>query len=108
MSRPCENCGNESPARIQYSFIGRKLFKCCDRCGASNTTVPDVYFKGSYVDEHLASEEFPGPKRISSRSEKKMWLDKCNLRESGDRVHGATSFDPISHRHAEESLRRKS
>lgn len=66
----------------------------------------DIYFKGPYWDEHIASEEHPGPKFISSRGEKKAWLEKCNLREAGDRHHGATSFDKISHRHAIESLRR--
>jgi len=69
--------------------------------------IPDVYFKEPYLDEHLASEEHPGAKFISSRREKKYWLEKCNLREAGDRVHGASSFDSISHRHAVESLRRK-
>lgn len=69
--------------------------------------VPDVYFKQPYWDEHISSEEHPGPKFISSRAEKKYWLEKCNLREGGDRVHGATTFDRIAHRHAMDSLRRK-
>ncbi len=67
---------------------------------------PDVYFKGQYTDHNLSNWEHPGAKVISSRSEKKYWLEKCNLREAGDRVHGGTSFDPISNRHATESLRR--
>jgi len=79
----------------------------CDGCGASPRGLPDVYFKEPYWDHHLSSEDHPGPKFITSRGEKKMWLEKCNLREAGDRVHGASSFDPISHRHAMESLRRK-
>lgn len=58
------------------------------------------------MDENLSSDEHPGAKFISSRREKKYWLDKCNLRESGDRTHGASSFDKISHRHAMESLRK--
>lgn len=66
----------------------------------------DVYFKSAYWDPHISSEDHPGPKYIASRADKKYWLEKCNLRESGDRVHGATSFDPISHRHAIDSLRR--
>lgn len=100
---PCF-CGNPEPIwriiRIDGGY--------CDLCGGTRTVSgnPDVYFKGTYVDEHLANEEHPGPKTITSRAEKAYWLKKCGLRESGDRVHGATSFDPISHRHAKESLRR--
>ncbi len=67
----------------------------------------DIYFKEPYWDENISSEEHPGAKFISSRGEKKAWLDKCHLRESGDRVHGASSFDKISHRHAMESLNRR-
>ena len=80
--------------------------KFCKECRTPKG-VADVYFKGDYVDENIASEQYPGPKRISSRADKKYWLDKCNLREAGDRVHGATSFDKISNRYAMESLRRK-
>ena len=67
-----------------------------------------MYFKGAYWDEHIATEQFPGPKYITSRQEKKHWLKMCNLREAGDRVHGATSFDPISHRHGVKSLEKRS
>jgi hypothetical protein len=67
----------------------------------------DIYFKEPYWDEHIASEEHPGPKFISSRGEKKAWLERCHLREAGDRHHGASSFDRISHRHAMESLRKR-
>lgn len=67
---------------------------------------PDVYFKESYYDENLSSEEYPGSKFITSKREKQYWLNKCNLREAGDKVHGANSFDKISHRHAMESLTR--
>ena len=82
-----------------------KKVVCCDTgIGHGN---PDVYFKTPYVDEHISSEEFPGPKFISSKREKAYWMNKCHLREAGDRVHGATSFDKISHRHAAESLQRR-
>ena len=89
---------------------GDQVFDSCDWCGGSHSiaNTPDVYFKQPYVDENLASEEHPGPKFIGSKAEKAYWLKKCHLREAGDRVHGSTSYDPISHRHAEESLRRKS
>jgi len=85
--------------------VGEERWEMCDGCGASTAGVPDVYFTKPYFDEHIASQDFPGGKFIGSRREKKLWLEKCNLREAGDRVHGATSFDPISHRHATESLK---
>jgi|SRR5579863_6152615 len=104
----CHGCGNTKAYGIEtrYDNYGGKI-ETCNLCGAFFGASPDVYFKGEYVDEHLSSPEFPNPKRIRSKEEKKMWLKKCNLQESGDRVHGATSFDKISHRHGIESLRRK-
>ena len=102
----CDSCGNKNAHLIQVAWnakTGRNA--CCDKCGAQGHGVPDVYFKGEYVDENLSSEQYPGPKLIRSRQEKKMWLQKCNLREAGDPVHGMTRFDPISHRHAVESLK---
>lgn len=86
---------------------GHGIKRFCKDCRKPKNGLIDIYFKGEYTDEHIASEEHPGPKRIASRADKKYWLQKCNLREAGDRFHGATSFDPISHRHAEESLRRR-
>lgn len=107
MPYECGNCGNKSARVIQISYGKEGKQENCDGCGARGRGTPDVYFKGEYVDDNLASEQYPGPKLIRSRQEKKMWLEKCNLREAGDRHHGATSFDPVSSRHATESLRRK-
>lgn len=105
MMSPCGFCGNEEPYAKRITFEGEH----CDRCGGFNTlaAMQDVYFKGPYVDEHLATEEHPGPKTINTRAEKAYWLKTCRLREDGDRTHGASKFDPIAHRHAQESLRRK-
>jgi len=103
----CGNCGNKKAHVWRAGGFGESKWEMCDRCGATSQGVPDVYFKSPYVDEHLSSEKYPGPKYIYSRREKKKWLNLCNLREGGDRIHGASKFDPISHRHAEESLRRK-
>jgi hypothetical protein len=102
----CGNCGNGSARIWEMGGLGRDKWERCELCGASNAGVPDIYFKGAYWDENLSSEKFPGKKYITSRQEKKRWLEKCNLREAGDRVHGASSFDPISHRHAVKSLER--
>jgi hypothetical protein len=105
----CRNCGNASAYAIRTVYDDGRMQDTCDSCGGMRSigNTPDVYFKAPYLDEHLGSEEHPGPKFIGSKAEKKYWLEKCHLREAGDRVHGATSYDPISHRHAEASLRRK-
>lgn len=80
----------------------------CNVCGGNTTglfTLHDVFFKGPYWDENISSSEHPGPKFITSKTEKAYWLKKCNLREAGDRVHGATSFDPLYSRHAHENFK---
>lgn len=111
MTFTCNSCNTEKDFIADYALLviekwGEGIKRYCKACRTPRAGLIDVYFKGEYVDEHLSSEAHPGPKRIASRADKKMWLEKCNLRESGDRVHGANSFDPISHRHAEASLRR--
>jgi hypothetical protein len=103
----CKGCGNQKAygLQIKYTKEGVKE-ESCNKCGAYFNGLIDVYFKQPYVDEHLASEEHPEPKHINSRSDKKYWLEKCGLRESGDRVHGANNFDRISHRHGTETMRK--
>jgi hypothetical protein len=105
----CNNCGNEAAYAIKTIYGGGQIQEWCDRCGSSRSiaNVPDVYFKEAYVDEHLSSAEYPGPKRIGTRAEKAAWLKKCNLREAGDRVHGSSSFDPKYSKTAIENYRRK-
>lgn len=85
---------------------GEGVNKFCSDCRAPRGGVPDVYFKGPYWDEHLGSEESPGAKYVTSARHKAELMKKNNLREAGDRHHGASSFDRISNRHAMESLRK--
>ena len=71
---------------------------------------PDVYFKGPYFDPNLGSPDVPGHENgsyVESRQHKAMLMKRFGLSEAGDRRHGSSSFDPIGHRHAMESLRRK-
>lgn len=102
----CKSCNLEKDnlSVLVIPKWGEPTNKYCSDCRTPRGGVSDIYFKGAYVDEHLGSEEFPGPKQINSRADKKYWLDKCNLREAGDRHHGASSFDKISNRHAMASL----
>lgn len=105
----CGNCGNKFARAWRVGGHGATRWECCDKCGSvGNVGIPDVYYKGPYWDENLSSQEHPGPKFITSRREKQYWLNKCNLREAGDRVHGATTFDSIYHKHAVKSLERRS
>lgn len=105
----CRRCLNEQAYAVRTVYSDGRMEDTCDKCGFSGggMGMHDIYFKEPYLDENLGSQEFPGAKQINSKAEKKYWLDKCGLREAGDRHHGATTFDPISHRHAQESLRRK-
>jgi hypothetical protein len=71
---------------------------------------PDVYFKEPYFDPNIASPNHPGHENgtfIESRMHKAMLMKKFDIREAGDARHGSRNFDPIAHRHAMESLRRK-
>jgi hypothetical protein len=104
----CRHCQNVAAYAVRTIYDDGRLVDTCDQCGGSGSmaNVPDVYFKGPYVDEHLGSQDFPGPKFIGTRSEKAAWLKRCNLREAGDRVHGSTSFDAAYSRKAHDSLRR--
>ncbi len=104
----CNRCHNAQAWHIKSVYDNGLMVDCCDRCGVSGTFYsPEVYFKEPYWDPHLGSEEDPGPKYITSREQKALLLKKNNLREAGDRVHGATSFDPKYSRTAHENFRKQ-
>jgi hypothetical protein len=104
----CNGCGNDAAYAVRTVYDDGRLQDSCDRCGGGRSiaNVPDVFFKEPYFDENLGSQDDPGPKFIGSKSEKAYWLKKRNLREAGDRVHGATSFDPKYSRIAHDNYRR--
>lgn len=107
----CAQCGDNKDFMTQFSVLliekwGAGIKRFCKLCRKPKSGLLDVYFKGEHVDENLRSWDFPSNTPITSRADKLRRMKACNVREAGDRVHGATSFDPISHRHAEASLRR--
>lgn len=105
----CNRCGNDQAYHVKTSYEDGQVHDLCDKCGVGSTFyAPDVYFKQPYWDENLGSQDDPGPKFISSRAQKAYLLKKNNLREAGDRVHGASSFDPKYSRTAHENFRRES
>lgn len=110
----CLGCGNGDPLykrHIKEKFTGKyfdECERCCDSSVASN---PDVYFKAPYWDANIHMPGDPGydPDRgtfVTSKVHKAYLLKKMGCREAGDRHHGSNGFDPITARHAEESLRR--
>lgn len=112
--KPCEGCQNPNPwARHSKKerFTG-KWYEECNRCfDPSIASNPDVYFRQPYWDENLCDYDSPNfvygkGTWVTSKTHKAYLLKKLGVRESGDRVHGATKFDPIAHRHAMASLRR--
>lgn len=100
----CNACGNESARRIRMTSSG---FYCCDGCGdlGRAPTLHDVYFKGPYMDPNLAHYKRPWEKDgvwVRSREHKAALLAEQNLREAGDKFHGARIQDSRLERSARE------
>lgn len=112
--RPCEGCGNPDPwaRHPKKEAMTGKVFEECNRCfDPSIPSNPDVYFREPYFDPHLVDFDDPGfvPGKgtwVTCKSHKAFLMKKLGVRENGDFHHGSRNFDPISHRHAEESLKR--
>lgn len=89
----CNGCGNKTAYKIKRtSFIEN-----CNRCGnLASTWVPDVYFKGPYLDPNLAHPHRPNEINgvwIRSRRHKALLLAEQNLIEKGDKYHGTRNED---------------
>lgn len=114
-TKPCEGCRNPEPwaRHTKKEAVTGRRYEECNRCfDSSIPSNPDVYFKAPYWDESLSDFDSPNfvygkGTWVESKSHKAYLLKKLGLRESGDRVHGAIKFDPISHRHAQASLNRR-
>ena len=85
----CNACGNQHAHRIRMGAA----YQCCDRCGGlGNVRHSDVYFRAPYLDPNLAHPKRPWEKDgvwVESREHKARLLSEQNLREAGDRQHGA-------------------
>ena len=70
----------------------------CDRCGdLRHLVIPDVSFTGPYLDPNLAHPDRPWEKDgvwVESKRHKARLMTEQNLREVGDKKHGARNFDP--------------
>jgi len=92
----CDGCGNQKAWRqtIRWDDTTHEKFETCDRCGdCSGGGVPDVYFRSPEWVEHLADENDPKTwdkgTFVTSKRQKAEVMKRLNLRESGDRIHGA-------------------
>lgn len=107
MRTPCRNCGSDDWHTKRVCVTGDVLIDTCSNCSSFvPTCIPDVFFDKP-GDHHGIYDTMGKPVFVSTKGQKDYELKKRGLREAGDRVHGATSFDPISHRHAEESLHKR-
>jgi hypothetical protein len=105
----CSGCGNESAYAVRAVYKDGRIQESCNHCGGltSVANVPDVYFKQPYWDQHLGSQDDPGPKFIGSKSEKAYWLKRNGLREAGDRIRGVDSFQAGYSREAFKNLNKR-
>lgn len=89
----CDNCDNKSASYVVISYSDKKRTCACDRCGAGRPRgIPDVYLGqggGFRVEENLADPKTGQPIPFSSRREKADIMKRLNLKEAGDRKHGA-------------------
>ena len=90
----CNWCGNDKAYRVRV----RAMHESCDRCGdLPNLDFPDVSFTEPYLDPNLAHPDRQHEVNgvwIESKRHKAMLMKEQNLREVGDRKHGARNFDP--------------
>jgi hypothetical protein len=69
-------------------------------------TFHDVYFDKPGTHHGICDPSTGEEIFITSRAHKAYEMKKLGLEEKGDPVGGKRNFDPISYRHAQESLRR--
>src|SRR5580692_8022943 len=98
----CMGCGAMAPWMVRWKkekYTGRKYMEC-NRCfDASISDHPDVYFRQPYWDDNLHDLDDPSydPERgvfVNSKAHKAYLFKKLGVREGGDRIRGASSYDP--------------
>lgn len=100
---PCGSCGSASWYVKRIEAKG----ELCSNCASiSAMSIHDVYFDKPGT-HHGIYDGLGIPVFVGSRSDKVKELAKRGFIEAGDRVRGAQSYDPISHRHAMKSLEKR-
>lgn len=112
MQDRCLGCGHQNPWSVKWKkekLSGRKFMECNNCFDASIPDHPDVYFKEPYWDDNLhdLDDVSYDPERgtfVTSRKHKAYLFKKLGVREAGDRIRGATSYDPTYARIARENF----
>lgn len=105
--KPCVGCGSSEWSGIRSYIENGEWVDRCTQCPEPVQVggMPDTYFDKPGDHHGIYHPETGQPIFITSKAHKAYEMKKHGLSERGDRVHGSTGFDPISHRHAMESLR---
>lgn len=111
ISDPCRSCGSVCWYAKKTVVDGDSFFDRCSDCdrGLVVSTVPDVLFRPDQhgIERHPhITDDMGRPVPLLSRAHKAQVMKEKGIYESGDRRHGARGFDPISNRHAMDSLRK--
>jgi hypothetical protein len=99
----CRSCGSTAWHGMRIRVDGDWCTDCPDPLQVSS--VPDVFFDQPGFHHGIANPDTGDPIFITSKSHKAYEMKKQGIVEVGDAVRGSRNFDPISHRHAMESLR---
>jgi len=89
----CSGCGNLNAYVVRVGYAGKERVENCDQCG--NLKPPATYdtYLGSKggvrVEENITEPGTGRPIPYATKGEKAAILKRLNLREAGDRVHGA-------------------
>ena len=83
-------CGNDKATRISGCMDEKGDYKeICEVCGDIQglVTIPDLYFKGRYFDEHITDDHHRNGTWVESRRHKAKLLKERKLHESGDMIN---------------------
>jgi len=100
----CRTCGRDSYHIITRYTDGR-LEDTCNQCGNHQMApVYDCYFDKPGTHYNIYDEK-GNAVFIGSKGEKSYWMKRMKVREAGDRIHGASSYDPTYARVAQRNFR---
>lgn len=105
MSASCRSCGSTRWFQMRSTADRDTCSECPDPV-RDVATFYDVYFDKPGDHHGLYAKDTGEPIFITSRAHKAYEMKKLGLEEKGDAVRGKRNFDPVSYRHAQESLRR--
>lgn len=81
----CLEC-NQETATARFSHGKWICHKCLE---TPMPYLPDTYFRGTYFEEHFATDKSPHGQWVTSKRSKSKIMKDLGIREGGDRQHGA-------------------